>query len=168
MIWPTPYPMTTDLRLGSGTFLELPVLAPGTGRTPDLPAPQPREERTDARDLPGGAWPSVQRVDRDEKTGTTRVLWEGESFSEVQDRRFRITARLAWDTRDADPAHSGFLGEETTHIDLPHGRALDLRTRIELRSDAAAFHLTVTRELRENGRPVRERTWREAIPRKLQ
>jgi predicted acyl esterase len=167
MIWPTPHPMTSGLHLGPGTHLDLPVLPPGAGRVPDLPSPQPREQRADARNLPGGGWPAVYKIDRSEP-GVTRALWEGESLFEVQDRRFRITEKLAWDTRDADPARSGFSGEETTHLDLPQGRTLDLRTRIELRSDAAAFHLVIRRELRENGRPVRERTWREAIPRRMQ
>jgi predicted acyl esterase len=168
MIWPTPYPMTTALHLGPGTFVDLPVLPPGAGRTPDLPSPEPREERADARPLPGGGWPQVDRVDHDGKTGDTRRTWEGESLSKIQDRRYQIHERLVWTTRDSDPAHSAFLGEETTRIDLPGSRRLDLRTRIELRSDAAAFHLAVSRTLQENGRTVRTKTWRGAVPRSLQ
>jgi hypothetical protein len=148
--------------------VDLPVLPPGAGRTPALPSPEPREERADARSLPGGGWPQVDRVDHDEKTGETRRIWEGESRSEIEDRRYRIHERFVWITRDSAPAHSAFLGEETTRIDLPGSRRLDLRTRIELRSDAAAFRLAVTRMLQENGRTVRTRTWREAVPRRLQ
>lgn len=168
MIWPTPAPrMTTALHLGPGTFLELPVIPADPGQPADLPHPEPREERADARALPGGGWPRSFKVVRDELTGETTVTWEGESLSEVENRRYRVTESLAWSTRDDDPARSGFLGEETTHLDLP-GRTLDLRTRIDLRSDATTFHLAVTRELKENGKPVRERTWRQEIPRRLQ
>jgi predicted acyl esterase len=169
MIWPTPYPMTTALHLGSGTFLDLPVLPPGPWPwpPPDLAAPEPREERADARTLPGGGWPRTHRVVRDELTGETSVTWEGESLYQVEDRRFRVTERIVWSTHDDAPARSAFVAEETTQVDLP-GRALDLTTRIDLRSDATDFELTVTRTLRENGKPVRERSWREAIPRRMQ
>ncbi|HEX3528222.1 MAG TPA: CocE/NonD family hydrolase [Thermoanaerobaculia bacterium] len=168
MLWPTPRPMTTTLHLGPGTFLDLPILPPGAGITPDLPPPEPREERADAATLPGGGWPKIDRIDHDEKTGETFRTWEGDTRFEVQDRRLRIHQRLVWTTHDADPADSRFLGEETTWIDLPGGRTVDLTTRIDLRSDAAVFHLTVTRRLKEDGRMVRRRTWREAIPRRWQ
>jgi len=168
MLWPTPTPMTTTLHLGPGTLLDLPILPPGAGLTPDLPPPEPREERPDAATLPGGGWPQIDRVDHDEKTGETWRTWEGDTRFEVQNRRLRIYQHLVWTTRDSDPAHSRFLGEETTQIDLPGGRTVDLTTRIDLRSDATTFRLAVTRELKEDGRMVRRRTWTEAVPRRGQ
>ena len=58
MIWPTPYPMTTRLVTGSeATRIELPVIPAQERGGPSFEAPEKREERGDARDLGGGAWP---------------------------------------------------------------------------------------------------------------
>ena len=78
-----------------------------------------------------------------------------------------MSQRLAWSTSDRVPARSGFLGEATHKIEL-EGRLLELRTRIEIRSDAEVFHVAVGREIAENGEPRRRRDWRQAIPRRLQ
>jgi len=166
MIWPTPYPMTTALRLGTGaTRLELPVVTGDPGPPPDLPVPAPREHRPDARTL-AGAPPTVSRVILDQLGRTTAVeLSTGDRFT-IGPRRYDNREREYYQTNEVDPADSRFLGEESHRIQLPSGR-VTLKTTIDIRSDSAAFHVTVTRRIYRDDRLVRERSWKESIPREF-
>ncbi len=166
MIWPTPFPMTTSLWLGTGaTRLELPVVTEDPGPPPRLPDPAPRESRPDARTL-SGAPPTVSRVIVDQLGHTTGVeLSTGDRFT-IGNRRFDNREREWYQTSELDPADSRFLGEESHRIQLPGGR-VTLKTSIDVHSDSAAFHVTVTRRIYRDDRLVRERSWKESIPREF-
>ncbi|HUL71140.1 MAG TPA: CocE/NonD family hydrolase [Gemmatimonadales bacterium] len=166
MIWPTPYPMTTSLWLGTGaTRLELPVVTGDPGPPPDLPAPEPREHRPDARTL-AGAPPTVSRVILDQLGRTTGVEYSAGDRFTIGTRRIDNQEREYYQTNEVDPADSRFLGEESHRIQLPSGR-VTLKTTIDIRSDSAAFHVTVTRRIYRDDRLVRERRWKESIPREF-
>jgi hypothetical protein len=47
---------------------------------------------------------------------------------------------------------------------LPH-RELELRTRMEVRSDPKFFQVRFEREIRENGARVRRRVWADSVAR---
>ncbi len=167
MVWPTPEPMEMTLHLGEASWLELPEVPFAERPRPPFLPPEPREERADARHLPGGGSPQSDTVTRDLLHGKTTVEQRSSYAYEIGERRFTVSQRQAWSTSDRVPARSGFLGEATHTIEL-EGRVLELRTRIEIRSDAESFHVTVSREIAENGEPRRRRDWRQAIPRRLQ
>lgn len=166
MIWPTPHAMTTRLTTGTeATRIELPVIPPGEYPAPAFRAPEKREERGDARDLGGGAWPmGSTEWRRDLGEGTVRVEWRGASTWEIGGVRYHAAEKNAYETNEKEPARSGFLGEDGDRIELP-GRTLYLLTNVEIRSDAKDLHVAFVRRIFENDKLVRRREWKETVPR---
>jgi hypothetical protein len=70
-----------------------------------------------------------------------------------------------YETHDDTPADSRFLGDEVHVIRVGPERTLRVRTLIDMRSDAAAFHVAITRSLYRNDQLVRTRSWTDSIPR---
>jgi len=166
MIWPTPYNMTTKLFIGvENTRIELPVIPSKERKPPALRAPEPREARTDARDLGGKVWPQgFYEWRRDLWKGAVSVEWRGKSSYEIQDRRYHSTEKNYYETNEKNPAESCFLGEDSDRIELP-GRNIYLLTNVEIRSDEKNFYVTLVRQIFENDRLLRRREWKETIPR---
>jgi len=166
MIWSTPYPMTTTLYLGNeNTYLELPVIPAVKRRSPAFLPPEPREERSDARYLESVAWPQgFYEWKRDLWSTKTSVEWNGYSDFENQNGRFHTYERNYYETNDNHPAESRFSGEAGRRIELKE-RMLELRSTLEVYSDEKNFFVTVVRELYENGKLLRQREWKETIPR---
>jgi predicted acyl esterase len=164
MIWPSPYPMTSQVWLGGpASALELPVVPETSPHPPaTLPHPAPRAERPDVTYLDDPA--PVERIGSEPLTGRTTVEWSNRSAWSIGKTRFDYSEREVYGTHDGDPANSTFLGVASHRI-RPPGRDLRLETTIEIRSDSAAFHVTVIRRLWSNGQPVRRKRWEEAIPR---
>jgi predicted acyl esterase len=168
MIWPTPFAMTTTLQLGEATSVSLPVIPFESRATPRFAAPEPREQRPDAKYLDCEPWPNGrQELTKDLVRGETRYEWRSECAFKIGERSYRSSERNLYATRDAQPAASSFRGDESHVIDLP-GRRLELRSVLELRSDEQDFYVTFTRRLLENELLVRERQWAETIPRDFQ
>ena len=172
MFWPTPYPMTTTLHLGdTASALVLPLVSPTTSPPPPRRPPEPREERPDARLLAASDDQETAnldltpyRVERDPATGHT-TLTAGESSAwAVAGREYRAWNRVTHRVRPDDPAHVSFLGEGFYEIRLP-SRTVTARATIRIDSDARDFLVWITRRIAENGAVVREREWRETIPR---
>jgi putative CocE/NonD family hydrolase len=168
MIWPTPYRMTTQLFLGTETTrLELPAIPRDERHVPAFLPPQPRETRPDGRSLDSKGWPYRHQVIRDLNRDTTTVEWAGESWMEIQGRRYFASDQTSYQVNDADPAESSFRGVTVRKI-LLEDRPLKLKTMIHLRSDRESFHVTFTRQIFQRGELVRKRVWEETIPRDLQ
>lgn len=169
MSWPTPYPMTTTLHLGGASLLELPFVAPDTLPTPPLPRPEPREERPDARVIA----PEMNidltpyHVAHDPVTGVTTLTSCESSAWAVADREYRAWNRVAHRVRPDGPGHAGWHGEGFYEVQLPN-RTITARATLRLEADVEHFHLSVRREIAENGTIVGEREWRESIPRDFQ
>ncbi len=162
MIWPTPYPMVSQLRFGPSR-VELPIVPAVSGYpSPELPRPEPRTERSDVRRL-GSADP-VERISYEPLKGVTSLEWANRSAWTIGPTKYDYTERELYQTTDADPARSSFLGV-ATHRVRPPGRDLLLETTIDIRSDSTAFHVLVIRRLSSAGRLLREKHWDEAIPR---
>jgi len=166
MIWPTPYSMITKLHLGNkNTYLELPVIPSAERKAPKFKAPEPREQRPDARHLGGEAWPQgVYELKHDLWSSTVSFRWEGTNDFEIQGCRYLTYEKNYYETNDERPEESRFRGEAGHRIELK-GRQLYLRTTIDLHSDKKNFYVTFRRELFENEALVREREWIETIPR---
>lgn len=168
MIWPTPYPMTTQLFLGSkATSLDLPMIPSEPRPVPDFFAPEPREERADAHPLEDPGWPYKHQVIRDLSLSTTTVELEAEKRWEIQGRIYTATEKIAYKTCDDDPAHSSFKGEGE-HILQLGDRQLELRLFVTILSDVKNFHMIFVRKVFESNRLIRERRWEAQIPREFQ
>lgn len=166
MIWPTPYPMTTKLTVGDvNTYLELPVIPSRERKEPKFRAPEPREQRPDARYLGGEDWPhGIYELKKDLWSSQVSFVWQGTSNFEIQGRRYLTYEKNYFETNDENPAQSCFCGEAGHRIEL-EDRQLYLRTTIDLHSDKENFKVTIVREIFENDILVRKKEWRETIPR---
>ncbi len=74
MLWPTPYPMTTQLLLGgeNGSHLVLPVVPPGKRTTPDFLPPEESPVLAGFESLDAGnasGYGEISSVDRNPQTG---------------------------------------------------------------------------------------------------
>ncbi len=168
MLWPSPYPATSELDVGDrDTWLELPVIPPQQQPVPAFLPSEPRQQRPDARRLEMDDSQRLNRVTRDVQ-GRTTVEWDQEYGYELDGGRYHIYQKSVYRTRDADPADSAFEGSTWTEIALSSGRKLKLETSVEIRSDVTHFHFTFTRRIFENGSQVRERTWKESVSREFQ
>jgi putative CocE/NonD family hydrolase len=168
MMWPTPFPMTAQLRLGGdqGSRLELPqVPARATAAAPFAPpAPVATAPGTSDDDF---AWPGVWTLQRDEASGQARVTWRGKSALRFPWGSFDHHETLLYDVDDGHPELASVDGQVDT-IQTLGSQVLTYRGHLHVSSDATTFYYEYTRELLRNDVLVHSRSWREAIPRDLQ
>jgi uncharacterized protein len=170
MLWPTPYPMTTTLRLGGspGSALELPII-PTHGRSPEPFAPPQPQEQAPGAATPGGdyAWPGSWTLERDEASGRTTVHWHGSAAMVFPWGSFQHREQLIYHIDDAHPESPTVEGEAES-VEHLKDRVLTYRGHLVLSSDATTFHYAASRTLLRDGVVVRTRSWQEDIPRDLQ
>jgi uncharacterized protein len=169
MHWPTPYPMTTTLRLGGakGSAITLPVV-PAQGRAPPAFGPLEEVEVPPGITTPNDyAWPGSWKLERDEANERSTVTWHGTSEVRFPWGSFQHSEQLVYRVADADPAVSTVEGEAES-VETLADRVLTYRGHLTITSDATTFHYAYTRELLRNGTVLRTKTWAEAIPRDLQ
>lgn len=164
MMWPSPRAMTTSLVVGtSATAVELPIVPLTAGQLAVLPAPESRAHAPDSHDGPLPE-PGISRISHDQLAGTTTVQLFTSWAYNVDARQLTNTEHETWQTTDADPGHSRFLGEEWHRL-AAGSRKVDLRTRIEIDSDSTELHVIFKRQISSGGRVVREKSWDERLPR---
>ena len=170
MLWPTPYAMTTTLRLGGaeGSSLTLPVV-PEAHRAPPELSPPERSEAAPGISAPAGdyAWPGSWKLERDEAHGRSTLTWRGTSAMNFPWGTFEHYEQLIYRVDDAHPKSAAVEGEAES-IEKLADRILTYRGHLRLSSDATTLHYAYTRELLRDGDLVRTRSWREDIPRDLQ
>ncbi len=170
MMWPTPYAMTTALRLGGtdGSAVVLPIV-PNHGRdAPAFGAVEPSASPPDVA-TPGGdyAWPGTWTVERDIARRNSVVRWHGTSAYQFPWGSVEHSEKLVFEQEDSQPAVSTAHGDAET-IEKLADRVLTYRGHLTLTSDATTFHYAYTRELLRDGVVLRTKTWTEAIPRDRQ
>ena len=169
MAWPTPYSMTTSLRLGGvdGSALVLPIV-PNQGRAaPAFGAIEPSAEAPGISTPNDYAWPGTWTVERDIAHQSSVVNWHGTSSYQFPWGSVEHSEQIVYEAQDAQPAVSSARGEAET-VEKLADRALTYRGHLSVTSDATTFHYTYTRELLRDGVVLRTKTWTEAIPRDLQ
>jgi uncharacterized protein len=176
MVWPTPYPMTTSLRLGGadGSRIDLPVVpAKSALPIPTFAAPEgaaPAAAGGDDADaliissnVPGLGW----EVSRDPAQLQASVNWRGGDTLHFTWGEEEVRELMQYHADDRHPEQSSVHGEAQTIVRLKN-RELLWRAIIDTRSDAANFYIDVRRELLENGKQIRARTWHATVPRDFQ
>ena len=166
MLWPTPYPMTTDLQLGESRVL-LPVVPPAEQPAPEFLPPAdspalPGFETLDAGTSSG--YGEISSVDRNPQTGEVTVTatnsggsrypWGTETYRETIEHR----------SSDDHPENTSVKGTHRMEVAL-EGRTLLWEAELSFRSDRQNFYYEYTRRLSENGEQLREQTWTDTIPR---
>jgi hypothetical protein len=163
MLWPTPFSMATTVRTGADAFLRLPLLPASAGEDPALPPPEPRAEAGDAATL-DSAPPEGHRIIHDSATGLTTYDLRGGGAYRIGDRRVDVSEHEIWQVRRSRPADAAFIGKEVHRIRVRQ-RDLELRTRLEVRSERAWLRIRFERTILENGSTVRQRVWTDSLPR---
>ena len=172
MLWPTPYPMTTTLRLGGtgGSFVELPIVPPGDGAAPEFLPPQPGPKYPGYESIDVGTssgYGEISSVDRNPQTGevtvtatntgATKYPWGTETYQET----------IVHKTSDAHPENTSMTGTHRMEVKLD-GRTLLWEGELSFSSDLENFYYEYSRKISENGKLVREKSWQETIPRDYQ
>lgn len=170
MLWPTPEPMTTQLRLGTSR-LTLPTVPPAARPVPDFLPPTnddpqfPGVESLNAGTVSG--YGEISSVERNPQTGTAvaRATNEyGTRYPWGEERNFET---IRYEVNDHAPADAAVTGTHRIEVKLPQ-RTLMWDAELTFRSDREHFFYTYRRRLTENGTLVRERIWQETIPRDFQ
>jgi hypothetical protein len=167
MFWPTPYAMTTSLYLGGDepSRLLLPVV-PTTG---PLPPPHFDPALQSGRPTSPESAPSAHWTLHRSEFGKSVVIESGrrEGWSRPQKwpwgtyyghgfRKFEV--------HDDHPELASYIGNNDFRVQLPN-RELIWHTEWDLHSDRTSFYYLFKRELRENDKVIREKEWKETIPR---
>jgi uncharacterized protein len=170
MLWPTPYQMTTSLKLGgkTGSHVLLPIVPPADRPSPGFlpPVEDPRLKGYEALDVgTSSGYGEISSVDRNPQTGEVKVVatnsggqrypWGTETYHETIEHR----------TSDGHPEKTSVLGTHRMEVVLDSGRVLLWEAELSFSSDLHDFHYQYTRRLTENGERVREKTWVDKIPR---
>lgn len=169
MFWPTPYAMTTTLRLGSeqGSSIALPVVPLRGGKPPRFAAPEPVEVPEYVSTIGDYAWPGVWKSERDEANQRNTVTWSGTSGFTFPWGTFDHSEKVTYHLDDAHPESAAAEGEAESSEKLAD-RTLTYRGHLELSGDAKTFHYSFTRQLLRDGKVLRSRSWHEDISRDLQ
>ena len=173
MLWPTAYPMTTQLQVGGkgGSRFTLPV-APKTHH----PAPAFLPPSEDNPDMPGFAiiddsstsgFGEISSVNRNPQTGENAVSvtnqigqrfpWGTEHYQE------KIEHKVTDDHPEAASLHT----TNRFQVNVT-GREIVWEAESDFHSDAENFYYDYQRRLSENGVLVREKKWTKVIPRDFQ
>jgi predicted acyl esterase len=165
MVWPTPYAMTTTLQLGgdNGSRLVLPLVPPSMYAAPQFVLPQPSEERNDIQSA-GFPWPGDWKTERDEVNAKTKVTWTGKSEETYPWGREKDFEGITYLADDNHPEASSAQGEAEIVLALKD-RTLTWQGHLTLTSDAQNFYYQYTRQLFQDGQLIKEKTWKETIPR---
>jgi hypothetical protein len=166
MIWPTPYSMTTSLWYGgsNASRLDLPLVPLDPPARPHFTAPE-KEAPLPGVSSEGDTWPPQDwTVTRDVLARSTRVAWSGNDSSTYPWGKMKDHEQMSYVVADAKPAASTVHGEASTTVGLP-GRTLVWNVTLDLRSDEKNFYYHFERHLTENGKPLRDKTWEETVPR---
>ncbi len=174
MFWPTPYPVTTSLRLGGeqAAQLILPVLPPSKSPGPEFLEPAEYPGAAGFAALPtadgtASGYGEISSVNRNPQTGEVTIRatsggadqypWGKETYRETIEHK----------ASDEHPEIASMRGTHVITIEL-EGRTLLFEGALDFRSDAENFYYEYFRRLTENGELVREKKWTETIPRDFQ
>ena len=174
MLWPTPYPMTSGLRIGGETAsaLSLPVVPPRAedAPAPDFAPPRPGPELPGYHDLDLGTssgYGEVSGITRNPATGEAVVVATNTGATEYPWGREDYHESIEHRTWENEPWNTSMTGSHEISVALP-GRLLKWQAELNFFSDRDDFHYRYTRRLYENGELLRERSWSEDIPRDFQ
>jgi putative CocE/NonD family hydrolase len=164
-IWSTPHKMVTSLYLGraEGSRLILPIVPLQSDSRPNFASPEPSDHLPDVHSQ-GYPWPGEYSVTRDEVRQATRVEWRGSDASNYPWGRRTHHERLTYEVEDAHPEVNRVRGTADSTFQLKN-RTITYRGELEVHSDMKTFYYTYKRQLLENDHIIRQKTWRQDIPR---
>ena len=169
MLWPTPDLMTTQLQLGTSR-LALPVVPFEPRPVPDFLQPAKDPAFAGVESIEGGTtsgYGEISSVDRNPQSGTVVAKATNGSGTSYPWGTEKSLETIRYEINDKAPADARVTGTHRLEVELP-GRTLVWDAELTFRSDRDNFFYSYRRRLTENGKPVREKTWNQTIPRDYQ
>lgn len=166
MLWPTPDPMTTQLMLGPSR-LALPAVPFEQRPVPDFLPPATDPVFAGVESIETGTtsgYGEISSVERNPQTGSAVARLTNESGTRYPWGTEKSFETIRYEINDKAPADARATGTHRVEVELP-GRRLVWDAELTFRSDRENFFYTYRRRLTENGKPVREKTWNQTIPR---
>ena len=172
MIWPSPDPMTTRLRLGGQgpTRVELPVVPYEDRPQPNFLPPVEDPKLADHRsviDVTASGYSEVTAVERNVPRAATKVVAKNSGRNEFPWGSISQADEIIYEAQDAHPEAASVTSEMKRTVQVG-GRNLVFQGVLDFRSDRDNFYYVYTRRLSEGDREIREKTWTETIPRDFQ
>jgi hypothetical protein len=167
MLWPTPEPMTTQLRLGGISRIALPVVPFEARPVPAFLPPASDPKYPGYESLEGGTtsgYGEISSVDRNPQRGSAVAKATNEGSTRFPWGTERTFETIRYELKDDAPADAAVLGTHRMEVELP-GRKLVWEAELSFRSDRDNFLYSYRRRLSENGKLLREKTWTRTIPR---
>ena len=109
----------------------------------------------------------ISSVDRDPQTGVVVAKATNDGGTRFPWGTERTFETIRYEIKDDAPADAKVIGTHRMEVELP-GRKLVWDAELSFRSDRENFYYSYRRRLTENGKPVREKTWNQTIPRDYQ
>jgi hypothetical protein len=166
-LWPAPHAGELRVHRGPATpsRLVLPVLPD------DVPVPEPPAFKTTPAGLrevgSSETDPPVWRIEEDVLAGTCKVtIADGGTTVAEDGSRLYSAERLVLTASDREPARAS-LDSDVVYRWTVGGADVDIRAVGRIASDAEAFDVRVSLDVRLDGEPFFDRDWEERIPRRL-
>jgi uncharacterized protein len=172
MLWPSRYPMTTSLQLGGAdsTRVLLPVVPhedrPKPSFLPPAKDPVLSGFGTLAEETTSG-YGEISRVERDVATRSTKVVALNSGKTQYPWGTSQTEERITHQAQDDHPEAASVTGEYRTTLALKD-RTLVFESNVTFRSDRDNFYYDSVRRLLKDGVLVREKAWKDVIPRDFQ
>jgi hypothetical protein len=176
MFWPTPFRMTTSLRLGGedATQLVLPVIPYEDRPIPEfLPPSEPPATLAGYASLAANegeattsGYAELGGLEYDEDTGKATLVAVNNSGAQYPWGQQWTSDKITHTTNKHDPAETSARTEYSSTV-IVGDRELVFDAVADFNSDVENFYYVFTRKLYENGELIREKTWEETIPREF-
>lgn len=170
--WPSAKPLVMKLGVGQGgSTLALPVIPPQSPESAEKAATAVGSRNltvADAEAVGSGhaetTWngPVRSQILRDDLRRTTTVS-RGFQWASPEGEDVSVEITVA----DDDPAKASFVGRSVVKSKW-RGHDVEWRGTTELKSDAETFNYRHVRQLLRDGEVIREREWKERVPRDFQ
>ncbi|NOR12032.1 MAG: CocE/NonD family hydrolase [Candidatus Aminicenantes bacterium] len=171
MIWPTPYAMTTTLNVdgANASHVVLPVVPYSDRAKPEFLPPAKNPELPGYTSLKIGdettsGYAETRSIERSPLAFQTRIESSGASGSVYPWATIKYWENMAHEAQDNDPARTSLTGKTRYTVEL-EGRTVTVEGDLSFSSDRENFYYTYTRRVLENEKLIREKTWKETIPR---
>jgi predicted acyl esterase len=171
MIWPTPYAMTTTLSVEgeNASHVVLPVVPDSDQTGPEFLPPAKNPELPGYGSLKIGddttsGYAETKSIVRNPLAFQTRISSSGSSGSVYPWTTIKYWEDMVHEAQDNDPAKTSVTGKTRYTVELDD-RTVTVEGDLSFSSDRKNFYYTYTRRVLENGKLIKEKTWKETIPR---
>jgi hypothetical protein len=106
----------------------------------------------------------TRSIERFPLTSKTRIGASGASGSDYPWATIKYWEEMVHEAQDSDPARASVTGKTRYTVELDD-RTLSVEGDLSFTSDRENFYYTYTRRVLENAKLIREKTWKETIPR---